>query len=79
MDNNYLNLRRGQILNLFPVRLPCRCETFSNPRYNLDLDFRVGHAGKWVKTIKIECVNCGSSITHNVESFKVFTDEIDFE
>lgn len=79
MEQTYLNLTRGQILNLFPVNLPCRCQTFSNPRYNLELDFRAGHQGRWVKNIIIECKNCGTSIKHNVEWFKVFDFEIKFD
>ncbi|MBE5822350.1 MAG: hypothetical protein E7311_07195 [Clostridiales bacterium] len=78
MENTFLNLRRGQFLNLFPVNLPCRCQAFSNPRYNIELEYRVDHAGKWVDYITIECKNCGSSIKHNVFRFKVSTKELKF-
>ena len=77
MKQTYLNLTHFQILNLFPVNLPCNCKMLFNNRYNVILEYHIGHCLTWVKTATILCKGCNAEKTYDVLHLKVSINEVE--
>ncbi|MBE5822349.1 MAG: hypothetical protein E7311_07190 [Clostridiales bacterium] len=79
MKNKFTNLTRFQILNLFPINLPCKCElSHLHTTYDAIFSYHVGHCETWIDKITITCNQCNNSKTYDVSYLKISLNEIDW-
>ena len=83
---SYSGLRASQINSVFPGCVPCRCQDDSEkiykvPRYNVRIGYanlEVGHRGKRIKEIRVECDCCGAERCYDVEHYDVYANDLNW-